>query len=301
MARTQRVRRALLLGLFGASLAWADLVGDVRGAVDQKNFERAASLIRGYEAKRGQTPESILALSWMARGALNQKDYTKAEAYARDTYQRSINELKKRPLDREPDLPLALGAAIEVQSMVLAAGGQREDAVAYLKEQLQKYAATSINARIQKNINLLSLEGKPAPPLKGVTLPQGKPALIFFWAHWCGDCREEAPTLARLKSEFGPKGLVLVGATQKYGYVAGGEEASPAAELRYIEEIRKQYYSAVVEGPAVVSEENFRTYGVSTTPTLTLLDRHGIVRLYHPGGMTYEELRSAIVAVLKNQ
>ena len=107
--------------------------------------------------------------------------------------------------------------------------------------------------------------------------------------------------MVRLKSEFGPKGLVLVGATQKYGYVAGGEEASPAAELRYIEEIRKQYYSAVVEGPAVVSEENSRTYGVSTTPTLTLLDRHGIVRLYHPGGMTYEELRSAIVAVLKNQ
>ena len=180
MARTQRARRALLLGLFGASLAWADLVGDVRGAVDQKNFERAASLIRGYEAKRGQTPESILALSWMARGARNQKDYTKAEAYARDTYQRSINELKKRPLDREPDLPLALGAAIEFQSMVLAAGGQREDAVAYLKEQLQKYAATSINARIQKNINLLSLEGKPAPPLKGVTLPQGKPGSDIF-------------------------------------------------------------------------------------------------------------------------
>jgi len=107
--------------------------------------------------------------------------------------------------------------------------------------------------------------------------------------------------LARLKSEFGTKGLVLIGATQKYGYVAGGEEAPPAAELRYIEEIRKQYYSAVVEGPAIVSEENFRTFGVSTTPTLALLDRHGIVRLYHPGAMTYEELRSAIQAVQKNQ
>jgi hypothetical protein len=124
----------LPLVVFGASLAWADLVGDVRGAVDEKNFARAASLIRGYEARRGQTPESILAVSWMARGALSQKDFAKAETYARETYQRSMNELKKRPLDGEPDLPLALGAAIEVQSLVLAAGGQREDAVVYLRE-----------------------------------------------------------------------------------------------------------------------------------------------------------------------
>jgi hypothetical protein len=107
--------------------------------------------------------------------------------------------------------------------------------------------------------------------------------------------------LASLKREFGPKGLVFIGPTQKYGYVAGGEDAPANVELRYIEEIRKQYYSGVVEGPAVVNEENFRTYGVSTTPTLALLDRHGIVRLYHPGGMTYQELRSAIETVLKNQ
>jgi thiol-disulfide isomerase/thioredoxin len=237
----------------------------------------------------------------MARGALSHKDYAKAKAYARDTYERSINELKKRPLDREPDLPLALGAAIEVEGLVLAAGGRREDAVVYLRAQLQKYSATSIQARIQKNINLLSLEGKPAPPLKGVSFPQGEAALIFFWAHWCSDCRAEAPTLASLKREFGPKGLVFIGPTQKYGYVAGGEDAPARVELRYIEEVRKQYYAGVVEGPAIVSEENFRTYGVSTTPTLALLDRHGIVRLYHPGGMMYEELRSAIVAVLKNQ
>ena len=82
----------------------------------------------------------------MARVALSCKDYGKAEAYARDTYRRSVNELKKRPLDREPELPLTLGAAIEGQSQALAAAGQREDAAAYLKEQLQKYAATSIHA-----------------------------------------------------------------------------------------------------------------------------------------------------------
>ena len=47
---------------------------------------------------------------------------------------------------------------------------------------------------------------------------------------------------------------------------------------------------------AVVSERNFLAFGVSTAPTLALVDQGGIVRLYHPGGMKYEELTAAIEA-----
>jgi hypothetical protein len=32
-----------------------------------------------------------------------------------------------------------------------------------------------------------------------------------------------------------------------------------------------------------VSEENFVTWGASTTPTVALVDEAGLVRLYHPG------------------
>ena len=35
-------------------------------------------------------------------------------------------------------------------------------------------------------------------------------------------------------------------------------------------------------------------YGASTTPTLVIVDRGGIVRLYHPGVMTLDELRAAL-------
>jgi thiol-disulfide isomerase/thioredoxin len=207
--------------------------------------------------------------------------------------------MKNGPLDRQPDLALAFGASMEVQAQVLAAAGRRTEAISMLEEQLRKYSATSIHARIQKNINLLSLKGKPAPPLQAVSLPKGKPALLFFWAHWCGDCRAEAPILAQLKKEFAPQGLVFIGPTQKYGYIGAETNVPPAAELPFIEKIRKEYYSAVVDGPAAVSEQNFLRYGVSTTPTLALLDKHGIVRLYHPGAMTYQELRSAIQGVLQ--
>ena len=46
----------------------------------------------------------------------------------------SIEQLKKRPLDREPHLPLALGAAIEVEGNLLAAQGRRSEAVTFLQE-----------------------------------------------------------------------------------------------------------------------------------------------------------------------
>jgi hypothetical protein len=43
-----------------------------------------------------------------------------------------------------------------------------------------------------------------------------------------------------------------------------------------------------------VSEENFKNFGCSTSPTLVVLDRKGIVKLYRPGKISYEELRPVV-------
>ena len=66
--------------------------------------------------------------------------------------------------------------------IVLAARNQRSEAVAYPRDQLKTYYATSICTRIQKNINLLSLEVLRARA--SCDSPKGKPVLVFFWAHW---------------------------------------------------------------------------------------------------------------------
>ncbi len=279
---------------FGALAGSGNLVDNVRTAIANKDFNAGAELLKAYRSTSGATPEWLEAMSWMGRGELAARNYDQAEAYANQTYELSVAELKKMPLDRDQYLPIALGAAIEVEANVLAARNQRTEAITYLRDQLKTFYATSIRTRIQKNINLLSMEGKPAPALQNVTLTKGKPILLFFWAHWCGDCKAEAPILAQLKSEFGPKGLELVAPTQKYGYVQGGIEAPPEAELRYIEQVRRERYADIITTPAPVNEENFRRYGASTTPTLVLIDRAGIVRLYHPGRMTYEELRPLV-------
>jgi len=278
--------------------AFANLVTDVRTALAKNDVSSAAQLVAAYRAQNGVTLEMIEALSWVGRGQLAARRYDDAEKTAAETYRLGLAESKKHPIDSNPPVATALGAAIEVEANVLAAQNQRAEAITYLRDQLKTFYATSIRTRIQKNLNLLTLEGKPAPALENVTLPKGKPALVFFWAHWCGDCKAEAPILERIKAEFEPKGLVIVAPTQKYGYVAGGEEAPPDVELRYIEQIRRERYAGIMPGPAPVSEENFRRYGVSTTPTLVLVDRAGVVRMYHPGAMTYEELRPKVEAVV---
>ena len=277
----------------------ATLIEGVRESIARNDLPRASEMIRSYRASKGVTPEAVEALSWMARAELAQKNLVQADKYAQETYKLSQDQLKTHPLLRDPNLQIAIGAAIEVEANVLVTRGQRAEAVTYLNDQLKTYYATPLRPRIQKNINLLSLEGKRAPALERVVIPAGKPVLVFFWAHWCGDCKYEIPILARIKAEFVPKGLMFIAPTQKYGYIGSGEDALPEVELRYIEQIRQQYYGSIIETPAVVNEENFNRYGVSTTPTLVLIDRAGIVKMYHPGAVTYEELRPRVEALFR--
>ena len=300
-ARSQRTLRLCGALLIAFSAAEAAIVADVRAAVDRHDLALAESYVQRYRAEHGVTPEMMEALSWLGRGALDSKNLNKAEQYAHETRDLVLKELKKRALDAEPHLPLALGASIEVEAKVMVARGNRSEAVQFLEKELALYRSTSLRTRIQKSLNSLTLEGKPAPPLAGVPLAKfkGHPVLLFFWAHWCPDCKSEVPILARLMERYGKQGLVLIGPTRLYGYMARGEEAPPAEETRYIEQVRQRYYAVLAASPVPVNEENFKTYGASTVPTLVLLDRQGIVRMYHPDVMPYEALAARVETMLK--
>jgi thiol-disulfide isomerase/thioredoxin len=297
------LRKLIPLSLLAVA-AMATLVTDVQTAMSRGNFPLAEAILQSYRTQRGVTPEYLEALSWLARGDLITRQFDKADAVAKDAEKLAVQSVATRPLDAEPHLPLALGAAIEVEAQVLTANGDRAGALALLHKDLLTFHDTSIRTRIQKNINLLTLEGRAAPALEEreflgakptpLLSLRGKPVLLFFWAHWCPDCKQEEHILAQIASEYAPKGLVMIAPTQRYGYVANGDEAGPADELKYIEQIRHQYYADLLSVPTPVSEANFRNYGASTTPTLVLIDRRGIVRVYHPGAMTLDELRTAL-------
>jgi thiol-disulfide isomerase/thioredoxin len=297
-----------IVGLAGIAGQVPGIIADVRKAIAANDFVLGDKLLASYRAANGVTPEMLEALSWMGRGSLAAKQLDNAEKYARETYQLATAELKRRKLDQESRLPIALGAAIEVLAQTDAARGARSEAIVFLNREIAAYEGTSIEKRLRKNLNLLSLEGRPAPAIDvseylGAKPPtvaelKGKPVLMFFWAHWCGDCKAQSPILARLVDTYGPKGLVLFAPTQRFGYVAGGKTAPADEETRYIEQIRQTYYPVLLNQPVPIGEANHMRYGVSTTPTLVLVDRAGIIRLYHPGRMTWEELEPLVKSLV---
>ena len=309
------VTLALVAAVAGAGRAHAgqapaqdDLVAAVRSAIAAQDLSRGESLVTESRSSHGVTPEALDALSWLGRGAYAAGKLDEAERYARETYTLTVAALRDKKLDEDAHLQTALGAAIETQALVGVARGARSEAVYFLRREIATYHDTAIHKRLAKNLNLLSLEGQPAPSLEATEyldrpVPsfaelKGKVVLLFFWAHWCPDCKAESPILAKLLDKYRAQGLAIVAPTQRFGYVAGGKPAGPDEELRYIVATRDTYYGFLRNQPVPVSTANHNQYGVSSTPTLALLDREGIVRVYHPGRMTEAELDAAFRPLL---
>jgi thiol-disulfide isomerase/thioredoxin len=281
----------------------------VRITATAGDFASAEKALNQYRAAAGTTPEYIEALSWIGRAQLVRHNVADAERNSADVRKLCLAELAHRKLDAEPHLPTALGAAIEVEGQALAAQNRRDEAVLFLGDELKKWQSTSIRDRIRKNINLLTLEGKPVPVLDisqwiGSSRPlplsahRGHPVLLFLWAHWCSDCKNEIPIVQKLMANYGPRGLVVVAPTQHYGYVAGGQDAPADVETKYIGQVFAKYYAGLGSVEIPLSEANFAKFGVSTTPTMVLVDGQGIVRLYNPGNASYDLLAAKIESAL---
>jgi thiol-disulfide isomerase/thioredoxin len=280
----------------------------VEAALQQGDLAQASALVGQYRRLNGDTPEALEALSWLARGQLAFGHTDEAQKEAAEIERSATTALATRSLDQEPHLPIALGAAYEIEAQILNAEHKKTEAIQLLESEMRKWHGTSIVSRLQKNLNLLTLQGKPMPLLREAEWIGPKPAalgslkgkvlLLFFWAHWCADCKADAPIIAKLAQEFASHGLAVVAPTRLYGYTAEEEHAAPGVETPFVDRVYAHYYSAIPNAGVPLDAGNFERFGVSTTPTIVLVDRRGIVRLYHPGAMDEKALRTAIEPLL---
>jgi thiol-disulfide isomerase/thioredoxin len=260
----------------------AELVRGVRFKISAGDLATGMAQVEDYRRTTGVDAEYLDAIGWLARGAEMLRRPDLARQY--------VTELRREIPDEKPELLVPFGAAIEVEARLLAATEGRGAAIRYLENELARATAPALRSRISKNINLLSLEGEPAPPVENaMNSLRGKPAVLFLFAEWCGDCKAQAASLARVWQKYRARGVAMVAVTRLYG---GTKEKpyTPEEEKAQVAKVWKELYPGLEDVPVVISTDAMIRYGASATPTFAIVDKKGIVRLYTPTRLSEAEL-----------
>jgi thiol-disulfide isomerase/thioredoxin len=130
--------------------------------------------------------------------------------------------------------------------------------------------------------DLVKWSGGKTPPLKladangrelNLSQYRGKTVVVNFWATWCEPCREEMPSLERLRTRMGEKSLEVIA-------VNVGE--APERVARFTREVPVTF-------PIVYDREGAtaKAWQVRGYPTSFVVDPDGRVRYYFVGELDW--------------
>jgi thiol-disulfide isomerase/thioredoxin len=157
-------------------------------------------------------------------------------------------------------------------------------------------AAAAIAALAVFGLASQSSAGRPAPALprehlagSPVTLSSllagagGRPALVVFWASWCGPCAREAPALERFSQSPGGRGRI-----------AGVDWSDPSfsAARSFIRRYAWTFPN-VRDAEGTVGN----AYRLTVLPTTFVLDAHGRIRALLRGPQSEHSLQTALAGV----
>lgn len=108
-----------------------------------------------------------------------------------------------------------------------------------------------------------------------------------FWASWCAPCQASFPALAKIFTDYSPRGLVIVAVSQ--------DDATGPYEA-FVKKYRPTFPTVRDQTHALA-----RAVDVPAMPTSYLVDRSGRVRFVHAGfhgDSTVREIRTEIEQLL---
>ncbi len=156
-------------------------------------------------------------------------------------------------------------------------------------------AIAAVVAQAAPPVELKPWAGGPAPALglkdlEGAAQPlqayRGKVVVLNFWATWCEPCRDEMPSLNKLKHSFDGKPVVVLGVN-----VGEGEGRIKA----FLDKVPVEF-PVLLDRDAAAS----RVWKVRMLPATFILDREGRIRYSHAGERDWDapDVRTKVTALL---
>ena len=187
-------------------------------------------------------------------------------------------------------------APADVTTAVNDAGEGTRVALSFLRAGKPMTSTTTLGRRPSEGERLrMDFVGTFAPALGAAkTLGAGKPltlaalrgrvVILDYWATWCGPCRLAAPRLSMLSARYGAQGLSVIGMT------TDDEETAKI----FKDEVDVRYPLALD-----TALDASKAYGVTSLPTMFVIDKLGIVREVFVGYSPANETRvEALVQTL---
>jgi WD40 repeat protein len=143
-----------------------------------------------------------------------------------------------------------------------------------LVEPIAGYATPSMGSPMP---DFESVDVRTGQPITVSSL-RGKPLVLTFWGVWCPPCRGQMPTLQ--------KGYETYGKDIEFLNVSMGPRDTPEAVMEFINQNGYKGMFTHVGSDSVIYSYNF----ISAVPAMYFLDKDGIVRAVHVGGMSDSQL-----------
>lgn len=126
-----------------------------------------------------------------------------------------------------------------------------------------------------QDFSLKDLEGEK------VSLSQfrGQVVLLDFWATWCGPCRIELPTIAKLYETYKGKGLAVLGVNNE------GDRT-----------VKRFFKKEGFSFPVLIDSEQrvSRKYGANAIPDVLVINRAGVIEAHYVGVHSERDLTAAL-------